>query len=93
MMNIIKALLSNEYEIIAVLGIEFSPSCAIKYQYTNKGIIKRQGIFIEILRSMLTSEGIDINFIGINRRGIKKSIIDIKDIFKEYKQNKLDSFK
>ncbi len=85
----IKAILSNGYEVIAILGIEYSPSCAVNYQYTNKGTIHRQGIFIEILRTALEKEGIEIPFVGINRRGIKKSLIEIKKLFDKSKQSTL----
>jgi uncharacterized protein YbbK (DUF523 family) len=85
----IKAVLSNNYEVMAILGIENSPSCSVKYQYTDKGTIHRQGIFIEILRSMLNKEGIEIPFIGINRRGIRKSLSEIKELFNKNKQTRL----
>lgn len=87
--DMIKAILLNGYEIMAILGIEYSPSCAVNYQYTNKGTIRRRGIFIEILKNKLDKEGIEIPFIGINRRGIKKSLSEVKELFKEDKQARL----
>lgn len=81
-----KAILSNGYKIKAVLGIEYSPSCAVKYQYTGKGTIHRPGIFIESLKNKLKEENIEIPFVGINRRGIKKSLGDIKEIFQKNRQ-------
>jgi predicted secreted protein len=88
--DMIKAILSNGYEVMAILGIEHSPSCAVKYQYTDKGTTHRSGIFIEILRDMLGKEGIQVPFIGINRRGIKKSLNEIKELFNKSKQAMLE---
>ena len=88
--DMIKAILSNGYEIIAIFGIEYSPSCAIKYQYTNKGTIHRAGIFVEELKNLLDEEEIEIPFIGINRRGIKKSLGEIKKLFNQYEQSRLE---
>ena len=35
--NQIKNLIESNYEIVAILGIEQSPSCCVNYIYTNKG--------------------------------------------------------
>ena len=88
--NMIKSILSNGYEIIAILGIEYSPSCAVKYQYTNEGTIHQPGIFIEELKKLLNNEEIRIPFIGINRRGIKKSLGEIKELFERHEQSRLE---
>lgn len=88
--GMMKAILLNGYKIEAILGIEYSPSCAVKYQYTNKGTIHRSGIFIENLRTILDQEGICIPFIGVNRRGIKKSVKELKEIFGVNKQENIE---
>jgi len=48
-LDIIKGILNNGYEIIAIMGIEMSSSCALNYQYTNKGMQNIKGIFMEKL--------------------------------------------
>ena len=45
----IRQILSSNYEIIAILGIEQSPSCCVNYIYTNHGMEKRKGLFMEKL--------------------------------------------
>ena len=79
--KMIKAIFSNSYKIVAILGIEFSPSCSTKLQYSNKGVFHRQGIFIESLKNQLIKEKIEIPFVGINRRGMKKSLKEVTQIF------------
>lgn len=88
--DMIKAIVSKGYEIITILGIENSPSCAINYQYTKKGMIHRSGIFMEALYKHLEKNGITIPFIGINRRSIKKSLFEVKRLFKGDKQKNVE---
>jgi len=73
----IKGILNNGYEISAIFGIEMSPSCAVNYQYTNKGMINKPGLFIEMLQNSLKEERINIKFIGINRRHINPALKEI----------------
>ena len=87
MVKLIKAILANEYEITAILGLEFSPSCATSLQYSAKGTFHRQGLFIEALSRKLKQEKIEIPFVGINRRGINKSVERVKQLF--YKQERI----
>jgi predicted secreted protein len=77
----IKALIKNDYEVLTVLGIEMSPSCAVSYQYSNKGMVRKSGIFIEILKEKLSEENISIKFIGVNRKFVDKSLREIKKLF------------
>lgn len=79
-MTMVKGILKNGYSIEGVLGIELSPSCAISYIYTNKGMQKRKGIFMELLEARLIEEEISLEFIGVNRRGIKKAIKQLSSL-------------
>jgi len=83
--EMIKAILANGYEIVAILGIEYSPSCATKIQYSPRGTFHRPGLFIEALKSQLDKEKIEIPFIGINRRGIKKSLSELSQVISQQK--------
>ena len=87
--GMIKAILANNYEIVAIMGIEFSPSCSVKLQYSNKGVFHQPGIFIESLKNQLATEKIEIPFLGINRRGMKKALKELEQLFSQQK-NLLD---
>ena len=76
----IKSIISSGYEVIAILGIEHSPSCCVNYIYTNKGNEKRKGIFIEKIYDGLKEYNIPI--IGINRKYIRKSLIELEKVIK-----------
>jgi len=75
----IEGILSNGYEIVAILGMEYSPSCSINLQYSEKGTTHQPGHFISALQKKLDGKKIEIPFIGINRRGLGPTIKRIKD--------------
>ena len=74
----IKNIIASDYKVIAILGIEQSPSCCVNYIYTNHGNENRKGLFIEKLYEMVKNYNIPI--IGINRKYINKSLNQLKSI-------------
>lgn len=74
----IREIIDSGYKIIGILGIEQSPSCCVNYIYTNKGMIKRMGLFMEKLYEKISD--LDIPIIGINRKYINKSLDEISKI-------------
>lgn len=74
----IREIILSGYEVIAILGIEQSPSCCVNYIYTNKGMEKRMGLFMEKLYENIKEFNIPI--IGINRKYINKSLTELKMI-------------
>lgn len=68
----------NGYEIIAIIGIEQSPSCCVNYIYTNHGMEKRKGLFMEKLYEKI--KDLEIPIIGVNRRYINKSLNELKKL-------------
>lgn len=76
----IESLENSGCRILAIVGIEHSPTCAVNYMYTNKGTIKRKGIFIEQVYQMVRMKHSGITFIGINRRYPKRAIEEINRI-------------
>ncbi len=74
----IRQILSSNYEIIAILGIEQSPSCCVNYIYTNHGMEKRKGLFMEKLYEKI--KDLNIPIIGINRKYINKSFNQLKTL-------------
>lgn len=74
----IKMLIDSNYKIVAILGVEQSPSCCVNYIYTNKGMEKRMGLFMEKLYDKIKSYNIPI--IGINRKYINKSLNELEKI-------------
>jgi len=83
--EMVKAILANGYEIVAILGMEYSPSCATKIQYSRRGTFHRPGLFIEALKNQLGKEKVEIPLLGINRRGIKKSLSELRQLISQQK--------
>jgi len=81
--EMIKGILSSGYTVVGILGMEYSPSCSIKLQYSHRGTFHQPGIFIEALQNILERERINIPFIGVNRRGIRSSLKRILELFEE----------
>ena len=81
--KMIEDIIQAGYRVIGILGIEYSPACAVELQYTPRGTIHKRGIFINELRKLLEEKDIAIPFVGVNRRGIKKSIEKIRELFQD----------
>lgn len=64
----IRKLTVAEYVIVAIIGIEHSPTCAASYMRTSHGMEKRKGIYISAIEEGIVQENLDIPIIGINRR-------------------------
>lgn len=73
----IRKLVDQSYEVIGIIGVEFSPACAVNY--LNKGLAtyKDEGIYVEELKSALAKRGLDIPFVGFNQRWLKKLTADL----------------
>lgn len=68
----IRNIIDGGYQVVAILGIEQSPTCCVNYIYTNKGMEKRKGLFMDKLFNKISD--LDIPIIGINRKYIRKSL-------------------
>ena len=81
--NQIRNIISSNYEVIAILGIEQSPSCCVNYIYTNRGMEKRRGLFMQKLYENI--KDLNIPIIGINRKHINKSLNELNEIINSIK--------
>lgn len=75
------------YNFAAIVGIEHSPSCAVNYIYSNKGMLRRSGLFIDSLKEELNLYVINIPYIGINRKHTRKSVEALEKILKNSVMN------
>lgn len=84
--GMIEGIIDNRFEVKAILGIEMSPSCAVNYQYTNKGTTHLPGVFMQSLMKGLKDRKIEIPFIGINRKFINKGHKQLTELLDQDKQ-------
>ena len=72
-----RTLVDEGYQILAIVGVEFSPACAVNYLNKGRAIHKDQGIYVEELRKCLERQGLDVSFVGVNQRWHKKLRADL----------------
>ncbi len=82
----IERIINGGYEVIAILGIENSPTCCVNYIYTDKGMQNRKGLFMEKLYQRI--EKYEIPIIGINRKYVNKGLKELKECIDKSKKNK-----
>jgi len=66
--------------ILAIIGMEFSPACAVKYLNRGPIIVKDKGIFIEELQAKMKEVGVVVPFLGVNQRAHKKLALDLNNL-------------
>lgn len=69
----IQSLPVNNLQRIICIGIEHSPSCAVSYMYSKRGMLKRKGIFFECLSDLFQRNQMNCQMIGINRKYPRKA--------------------
>ena len=79
----IAGIFANGYEVTAILGMEYSPSCAAKIQYPPKKGFENRGVFMRTLASQLEQLDYAIPIIGINRRGLGPTLARITAVLDE----------
>ena len=60
------------FEVLAVIGLEFSPACAPNYLNKGRRIVKGKGIYIEELERELKLQKLQVPFVGVNQRWTRK---------------------
>lgn len=78
--NVIEDMQRGGYCFICIMGIEHSPTCAMNYMYSNRGTLKREGMFTEVLRKELEMRMIRIPSLGINRTYPQKAFTFLKQM-------------
>ena len=66
--------------ILAFIGMEFSPACAVTYLNKGPVIYRSEGIFVEELKAALLAVELSIPFVGINQRAHKKMRRDLEQL-------------
>jgi hypothetical protein len=64
--------------VLAVVGMEFSPACAVNYMNRGARIHKDKGIYVEELQAAMIKQNITVPFVGVNQRALKKLQRDLQ---------------
>lgn len=70
-------LVAGGIEVLGVVGMDFSPACAVNYLNKGRSIVKGQGIYVEELRRELSERGLSLPFIGVSGKWQKKMLRDL----------------
>ena len=70
--NYMAKLIRAGFEVLAIIGLEFSPACAPSYLNRGRRIVKGKGIYVEELERELKLQKLRIPFIGVNQRWARK---------------------
>ena len=89
----LKSLIENAREprirILAILGVERSPTCCVEYAPVGDGAEKRyekrRGIFIDLLVKSLRDRGIEVPVIGVDLNRPEESASMILDLISRHK--------
>ena len=76
----IQGIHASGYRVEAILGMEYSPSCAVKVQYPPRKGLTNRGVYMQELTSLLGQAKVDVPVLGINRRGIKPTIRRLENL-------------
>ncbi|MER9690019.1 MULTISPECIES: hypothetical protein [unclassified Mesorhizobium] len=57
-----------DIEILAVIGVDFSPACAVTYLNKGRSIVRDEGIFIEELKKEMAARGFKMPFVGVTAK-------------------------
>jgi predicted secreted protein len=67
-------------EVLGVVGIDFSPACAVNYLNKGRSIVRGEGIYVEELKRELAALDIDLPFIGVAAKWSKKMVRDLEGL-------------
>lgn len=73
-------LIKGGFRILAIIGVDFSPACAVNYLNKGPASYKAKGIYIEELEKAMEVHGVSIPKIAICHRWHKKLLRDLEGI-------------
>jgi predicted secreted protein len=71
-------------QILAVIGVEFSPACAVTYLNKGRSIVRDEGIFIEELKKGMIERGFEIAFIGVAAKWERRIERDLRALLARF---------
>ena len=72
-----KTLADRGFDVLAVIGVDFSPACAVNYLNKGRSIVKGEGIYFEELRKALAALDLAPPFVGVAGKWPKKIVRDL----------------
>ncbi len=76
-------LVTQGFDILGIIGVDFSPACAVNYLNRGPAIYHDEGIYVEELKKCLAARDLDIRLVGINQRWHKKLRRDLDNLISD----------
>jgi predicted secreted protein len=73
-------LIDGGFRILAIIGVEFSPACAVTFLNKGPAVYRDEGIYVEELRRAMKDRDIEVPFVGISPRWHKKMVVDLRKL-------------
>lgn len=64
-LDYVERLMSGGMRVLAFVGIEFSPACAVTFLNKGRSIVRDEGIYVEELKRGMSERGMSIPFVGV----------------------------
>lgn len=76
-----RRLADGGFAILAVIGVELSPACAVNYLNRGPSLQRAEGIYVEELKDAMKVQGLEaIRFIGVHQRWGKKLMRELDEM-------------
>ena len=76
----VRRLIDGGIDVLGVVGVDFSPACAVNYLNKGRAIIKDEGIYVEELKKALKDVGVELDFIAVSGKWPKKALRDLESL-------------
>ena len=86
-------LMDSGFEILAIIGVEFSPACAVTYLNGGTRIYRDEGIYVEELKAEMSKMNIAVPLMGISQRWHLKMARDLKELLQAEPDSEVESTK
>jgi len=70
-------LTAQGFEILAIIGVDFSPACAVSYLNRGRSTVPGEGIYVEALKVVMEKHGLKVPFLGVTAKWHKKMQRDL----------------
>jgi predicted secreted protein len=81
-LDYMQRLLAANIEILAIIGIDFSPACAVTYLNKGRSIVRDEGIYIEELKKGMAARGFSVPFIGVAAKWERRIERDLRALLR-----------
>jgi len=80
----IEKYLKEDYNVVGIVGVEFSPTCAVHRVNNGRKNVPGKGILIEELETKMQKKNFQVPIIGVNLNNVYSSIDKIQSMLKFY---------